>query len=227
MAEQTNALKSELEKCFGKINDLTDEVTSLRAELTATKESFDQHSALPTPSADAPGPSAPPPSFAEIVKSSVQSVLREEKVRSDVVVSNIPENSHDADDLTTICNEIGSATIPINVERIGKKNDDRPRLIKATFSAPFDARTFQLKVNEAKKAGTPSVSSMRCRPGRTKVEQEAHTKLSKAIYKLNQDAKDEDSVSFSLRHDGQVWKFAKNDQGNWKRVTDWRYTSGN
>lgn len=163
-------------------------------------------------------------SFADVVKSSVQTVLREEKVKSDVILINVNDAKQDSNDIKELCSEIGFPTQPVGVQRLGKPQTNRPRLLKVTFGSVFDARAFQAKFLEAKKEDHPKTSGVRCRPGRTKAEQENFTKLSKAVYNLNKDAKPAGNESFSLRPNGQVWKFAKDEEGRWKRVTDWTYT---
>ena len=172
------------------------------------------------------GRSNSPMNFASVVKSSVQSVFMEEKAKSDVVIINLPEKGQDAADMSHLCEVTGVITKPITAKRLGKKNENngRHRLLMATFPTPFDARTFQLKVNEAKHSKSLTIPNIRCRPGRTKKEQENRTKLSDEIYKLNQEARKDGNESYSIRQNGQVWKFQKNDEGQWRRVADWKYT---
>ena len=137
----------------------------------------------------------------------MQSVIEEEKVKSDVIVSDFRDSNRDIADVEPLCTEVGFSSKPISVQRLGKspigkstEQPVRPRLLKITFKTPFDARTFQAKVEEAKKSETLSQSTLRCRPGRTKEEQTKFTKLKSEIYKLNQSA-DTSVESFSLRQD--------------------------
>lgn len=232
-ATLTAVFQEELEKCkermLSESAKLTAEVINLREELAAVKAALtphNQHSptaAAAVPSEHSTSPS--PPSFADIVKSSVQSVLQEEKVKSDIIVANFKDSKQDVADVDALCTEVGFSSKPIDIQRLGKMQTDRPRLMKISFQTAFDARAFQTKVEEAKKSDSLTQSTIKCRPGRTKEEQAKHTKLSKTVYELNTSAKQKDSPveSFSLRQNGQIWKFQLSENGKWIRATDWQY----
>ena len=162
-----------------------------------------------------------PKTFAQVVKTSVQSVIREEKVKSDVILLNVKDAKQDSSDVKTLCHDIGFPSQPIGIQRLGKSQENRHRLLKVSFSTSFDARAFQAKFDEARKDDVAKVRGIRCRPGRTKAEQEQFSKLNKAVYKLNQEASD--SESYSLRSNMQIWRFARSDEGQWKRDADWSY----
>ena len=51
-------------------------------------------------------------------------------------------------------------------------------------------------------------------------------KNSKIAFRLNEDAKKQKlNESYSLRDDGNVWKFLKKDDGKWTREKNWRLSS--
>ena len=163
-------------------------------------------------------------SFADVAKTSVESVLQQEQSRSDVIIVNLKDDKKDAESVCSLCEEIGCPSKPIATHRLGKVRDDKPRLLKATLRNPFDARAFNAKVDEAKKNGSLSQSRIRCRPGRTKEEQAKFSSLASAAYNLNAKAKEDKlSESYSLRPNGKILKFSKNENGHWRRVADWEY----
>lgn len=207
---------------MGEIKVLRDEVSSLRTELADIKSQPGSAAPLPTTN-------TPSPSFADVVKTSVQTVMKEEKVRNDVIVSGLEESATSDDDaeVTTICDTIDFSIKPIGILRLGKKKEkkgkeERPRLLKMTFPSSFDARAFRSKFVESTKPETSPFHSLKCRPGRTKEEQEHHRKRSDAAYKMNKDAKDAgDNASYSVRESGEIWKFVQNDNQKWIRERDW------
>ena len=217
--EQTTTLIKEIESLRG-------EVVSLKKELAAVKEQSTLHqSVLQQNSSDKVIKSKW--NLADVVKSSVQSALGDEKTKNDVIISAMPENKKDQEDVEVLCNRVQAVTKPCAVTRLGKPkaNSDHPRLIKATFPSQFDARTFLARVDEKQKNGDQNISKIRARPGRTRDEQARHFILSKRVYQMNQEAKEAElNESYSLRRNGEVWKFAKTDSGQWKKVPDWFFT---
>lgn len=200
------------------IKELRNEVASLKTEIASMKSQKD---------------TGPPASYADavmtsmetIVKSSVETVLYEEKTRNDVIVIGLPENtntddSNDNDELAKLCTTIECKTKPVDVVRLGKKGkSNRPRLLKLTFPSSFDARAFRSKFSECSKSTSSPFKSLKCRPGRTKAEQMKQKKLSDLAYDLNK--KSNDTTSFSVRESGELWKFIKNSSGKWTRDSDW------
>ena len=208
--EQTKALMKE-------IDDLRKEVTSLKEKLSE-KDADASFPPLPTSNK----------TFADVVKTSVESVLQQEQVRNDVILVNLKDDKKDTESVDNLCNEIGCASKPVATQRLGKEKDNKPRLLKATFQTPFDARTFNAKIDEAKKSGSFSQPRLRCRPGRTREEQTKFSSLATTAYKLNMKAREDDAdESYSLRPNGRIWKFAKNENNQWRRVTDWEYKPDN
>ena len=217
LSSELNAYKSQTTTA---IDELTNECKLLRLENAKLTEQLTNPSHPPTMQAPYVAKDIPK-SFADVVKASVQSVIHEEKVRSDVILINVKDAKQDFDDVKTLCADIGFPSNPIATQRLGKSQENRERLLKVSFGNAFDARAFQAKFNEAKKDDNPRARGVRCRPGRTKAEQDQYSKLNKTVHNLNVDSSD--GESYSLRPNGQIWKFAKSDEGHWKRVPGWSY----
>ena len=67
------------------------------------------------------------------------------------------------------------------------------------------------------------LSSLRMRPSRTREEQSLFKRKSDEVFKLNTAAKNENKKeSFSLRENGQIWRFTQNENGRWVRDKDWQ-----
>lgn len=202
------------------IEQLTIECKELREE---NKKLTSKMSACnPSPMQAPTTSTSPPMSFADVVKSSVQSVIQEEKAKSDVILINVKDSKQDTNDVKELCSDIGFPSQPVGAQRLGKSQTNRPRLLKVSFGSAFDARAFQSKFSEAKKSDNPKIREVRCRPGRTKAEHEKFAKLSTTVYQLNQQASE--GESYSLRLNGQIWKFSKDEEGRWKRVADWSHS---
>ena len=223
LMELVKALTTEFEvyktQSSSAIQQLANECRELREE---NKKLSAQMSTCSTSLTQAPSAhTSPPKSFADVVKSSVQSVLREEKVKSDVILINAKDNKQDTRDVKELCSDIGFPSQPIGAQRLGKSQADRSRLLKVSFGSAFDARAFQAKFEEARKEENPKVRGIRCRPGRTKAEQEKFSKLATTVHQLNQ--RTIEGESYNLRQNGQIWKFAQDGEGRWKRVADWSH----
>jgi anthranilate/para-aminobenzoate synthase component I len=222
--EQTKSLTAE-------IASLRTEVETLRASLAAVQNLSNQQTTPTDPS--------PNKLFADVVKASVQSVLQNEDAKKEVVL-NLPENNRDSEDMEELCAKTEIATKPSSITRIGKVNSttdnasssatsnrpSRPRPLKATFATSFDARTFMAKFEAYKKGARngDSLKKVRCRPCRTREEQARHAEHYKEVHEMNEAAKSAGLESYSLRNNGEVWKFAKKENGKWKGVSDWTFT---
>ena len=163
--------------------------------------------------------------WADIVKASVKSALRDQSTKAEVVM-HLPENDHDSEDVAALCEKTSIAVRPSTVIRIGKLRANKPRPLKAIFPTKFDARTFISKIEALKtESGTDdAIRKIRCRPCRTPEEQKRYAALAKEVHTLNESAKNSGTESYSIRQNGEVWKFEKRGDG-WKRVTDWVFTS--
>ena len=70
--------------------------------------------------------------------------------------------------------------------------------------------------------GNADLPRLKLRSGKEKAEWEAFKKSAAMAFKLNEDARTKgEDVSYSIRDDGQIWKFARNDSDAWRRVADW------
>jgi hypothetical protein len=90
---------------------------------------------------------------AQQAKRSLKSVMNDEKTRSEVVISQIPENKRDVKDIEELCAAVQITVRPTAVSRLGNDTTKRPRPVKLTFPTPFDARTFLAKADAARKEG--------------------------------------------------------------------------
>ena len=162
--------------------------------------------------------------FAIVVKETVKSVFDDESVKKDVIIR-IPENKRDKSDVDDLCQKVESQVKPCAITRIGKPTSERTRPLKASFPTPFDARTFIAKFDACKKDNDPdnSLSGISCRPCRTRDEQARYASARAEVKKLNDDAKTSGEVSYSLRYNGDVWKFKKSGE-KWVRVKEWTYS---
>ncbi|ELU11850.1 hypothetical protein CAPTEDRAFT_188659 [Capitella teleta] len=112
--------------------------------------------------------------------------------------------------VTTLCEKVDHPYMPKNASRMGRKSTERICPMMVTFGSNLEARTFKSRCKEAmEKLG---MRHIRVRSCRTKNDGEA----AKA-------AKEEGgTVSFSLRDNGQIWRFTKDGQyGDWRRDTEW------
>ena len=162
---------------------------------------------------------------AAVVKQTVQSTMEEDKVKCDLMIYNVDDDGNDErcmKDLCTMMN-LNEQSRPIRLVRVGKKKEDRKRLIKASFSTEFDARKFKASYNEARNNETPNLPSVRVRRCRTKEEETMYKSKIKRLKELNDLAKEEgNATSFSLKDNGLIWKYVKDNQsGKWRRDVKW------
>ena len=161
-------------------------------------------------------------SFAAALQQTVTTALREERVNCDVIVSKAPELDNDTVFVNDLCTKMNFSSRPRDPVRLGKKTNDRPRLLKMTFPTAFDARSFMARYDQARRSKTEGLPSLRLRPSMTKEERAKFAKSSKLVFDLNTKAKRDDlPESYSLRDDGSVWKFFKTDDGKWRRDRNW------
>lgn len=162
--------------------------------------------------------------YAEAVRSSVRTVMQDEQCKAEMVFSAVEEKGKDQEFVTDLCNKMQLLAKPVEVSRLGRSKPpqtERPRLLKVTFQTAFDARTFRAKYEETK--GTNDIPYHRLRSGRTKEQQALFKKNGTITYQLNQESKNAGSnVSYSLRDNGDVWKFSKRGDGKWIREKEWK-----
>ena len=209
-----------LQEILQEIRAGNDERKALREEISQlkqcneemTKELEDIKSKFPS-RAETP--------VADVVRDTVKSTMQNEHMKSQLILGNVEENDEDQDFINNLCSKMNLEGKPIELKRIGHKSADRKRLIKASFQTQFDARAFKARYTQMKKEDA-DFPSIRVRQSRSKEEQFQFKKALTLAKGLNDDAKTADaSYSFSVRENGDIWKFAKNNEGNWKRVRDW------
>lgn len=161
-------------------------------------------------------------SLPDMLRQSVRSALEEEKSKCEVIISRAVESENDNTFVSSLCTAMRSSTKPTHLVRLGKKGS-HPRLLKATFPSSFDARAFIAKYDEAKKDKTGELPNIRMRSSKSGEERAAFTKSSNLAYKLNAQAREAKlNESYSVRDDGSIWKFAKEEGSEvWKRVRGW------
>lgn len=166
-------------------------------------------------------------SFPEVLRQTMSTALHEERTKCDVIISGAPEGDNDTNFIADLCQTMNFDMNPRNQQRLGTKGE-RPRLLKATFPSPFDARTFIARYDQKRRENTENLPKLKIRSSKTKAEQAAFSQGSKLAFALNKKAKDDGlPESFSLRDDGSVWKFVKSENGRWRREDDWVPPSGN
>lgn len=218
-------------KSTADIEQLTTECKQLRNENQNLTEQMSNLTTIQTPDS----PCTTSKSFADALKSSVQSVLREDVVRqtvqstlaeqksqAEVIISGVEEKGQDAVFLQELCTQMDFSQKPVSLIRVGQKPKDGHRLMKATFSTQFDARTFQSRYNQLKN-DHPDEHTLRMRPGLTAAQRKVFNQKKKLAKDLNTKATaDNASYSFSVRENGDIWKFNRSDDGKWRRDSDWR-----
>lgn len=231
--EQTKTLKEEITNLRTELasatlltdnnNALKKEIVSLRAEVADLRVSLNDAQKRTTP----PNQSADPESnktWADAVTASVKTALRDQSVKNEIVVY-VPENEHDMEDINALCQKATVAVKPSAIMRIGRPKVGRSRPLKASFPTPFDARAFMTKIDayKAEAEADDAIRKIRCRPCRTSEEQKHYTACAKQVSAMNEAAKAAGVESFSIRQNGEVWKFRK-EGDSWKRVADWKFT---
>ncbi|ELT99966.1 hypothetical protein CAPTEDRAFT_200532 [Capitella teleta] len=159
----------------------------------------------------------------------MSAALQVEEHLKEVIMSKVKEHGRDDTVVSDLCKKMDFCSRPTEVKRLGKKptNDNYRRLLKVIFSSVFDSRTFLSQFNEMKKEDE-SLGHIRLRPGRTKEEHEECKKSVAIANKLNNEAKkSENNTSYSVRDNGAVWTYEKNNDGKWSRVADWKLPSAN
>ena len=83
------------------------------------------------------------------------------------------------------------------------------------------------KAEELKQADDENLKKIRCRPCRNRDEQARYQRQHETVQSLNDTAKKNgvhNNESYSLRNNGQIWKFTKRENGKWQRVADWKFS---
>lgn len=191
------------------IKALRDEVSSLRAELAASRDRPTTCTTSDT-------------IFADVVRDTVKSTIHDEQLKSELIIGNVDDNGKDTDFMADLCEKMDCRVKPIDLKRLGNKSTNKKRLIKASFPTAFDARAFKAKYAQIKKTTDADIPSIRVRQSRSKEEQTKLRTVIKLAQHLNKTAKESNANhSFSLRDNGEIWKYAKDDEGKWSRDADW------
>lgn len=199
-------------------------VAELKAEIAELK------TAMSSPRDEALTPAAQtnaPPTFADVIRKTLESSAENEQCKHELILSKAEETGDDGKFVSELCTKLDFMPKPREFTRIGKKIPARHRLLKISFPSHFDARKFKSSFEEIKKndsADDVALPNLRIRFNRTKEEHAAFKKNSDIAFKLNQGAKTKkENCSFSVRDNGELWKFQKEDGGKWRRVKEWSH----
>lgn len=206
---------------------LEDEIKLLRSEVMQLKEQLNQsvEEVKETMSVDAAdrasfSETVVASKYSDVIKKSVQTVLQEDKLKSELILSKVDEKEHAQEFIAQLCEKINYHKKPVDIKRLGKKTEDRNRVIKLTLPTPFEARTFTARYMQEK--DREDVPNIRIRPCRSTEEQKVFTKSNSKVYAMNKKASEANrKESFSLRPNGEIWRFYENDAGSWVRDRSW------
>ena len=204
--------------------DAKEEVAVLSKEVMALRQS-QSDGTLGAAATGSTGRATSKGDFAAVVRKSVQTAIKDEKCKCEVIISKIEEKGEDDKVIEQLCETLDFKTKPLEVIRIGRKEEDdssRQRLMKVTFANQFEARTFRAKYDEERQTDRDGLPKLRMRAGRNEDDQALFRKLKAQAHKMNADAKaGGDNASFSVRDQGVIWKFKKNGDGKWVRDRAW------
>lgn len=209
------------------IKALRDEISALKAENASLRDAVNNSNSDNNRITNLSGQQHSQ-TFAAIVRDSVTSALHEQETKNEVVISKVKEDGQDQSFVSDLCRKMDFHPKPTGSTRIGRKSDARHRLLKVSFSTAFDARAFSARFDQVKRqASDDTISAIRVRLSKTKEERAIFSASCKLAFTLNKEAKDAgDNHSFSVRENGEIWKFQKASNGRWERVRDWRAPGG-
>ena len=194
--------------------EMRKEITELRAQVTQMQSKIDSMAKQESP--------IPSQTFAKVLRSTVESTIEDAETKKDLILSKVQEGN-DQQFLGDLCTKMEFTPKPVNPMRIGRKTEQRTRLLKVSFPSDFDARKFKSRFEQMKHE-KKDIPDIRVRSSKTKEERENFSKNSKITHELNKEAKDAGGdYSFSLRENGSIWKFVKGEDGRWKRDKEWSH----
>lgn len=216
LQEAINRLQQQLTAMQGQLKDLQDRMKS--APVPQAADSLPESS--PDEGASWTTVSSHRKSFSDVVRRSVETALHDERCKQDVIISGAQEND-DKKFIDDLCSIMDFSTKPTSYRRLGEKGS-RPRLLMASFPSAFDARSFIVRYDNARKEKTQGLPVLRLRTGKNNNERAVFRKSATLAFKLNNEAREAGiEESYSLREDGSIWKFKKTDDGVWKRERNW------
>ena len=217
-------LEEQSELFIKHIDSLKAEITTLKTELAAVRESQAVKASASPPTMVSIHQSEAP--LVNAVRETVKAVMNDESSKNDVIIAKATENGNDDKFVDDLCEKLEFQSKPIGSARMGRKKSEAnyERLLKLTFANSFDARAFRTRFEAKRKSKSNDelLKKLRMREGRNKEEQTLYKRLSTEAYKLNMNAKaGGELVSYSVRNTGKIWKYAKLESGKWERVTNW------
>ena len=154
-----------------------------------------------------------------VVRDTVRDNRMHDEAKAQVVIANAKDEGKDEAFITDLLRNINHNAMPKETVRIGRKTENKDRMMRVTFGSNFDARTF---LSRFENKGNDDVPSIQVRPYRSKEEQMNYNKHKKKLKDLNDAAKEAgDDCSYSLRNNGAIWKFIKVGENKWRRDDSW------
>ncbi|ELU03510.1 hypothetical protein CAPTEDRAFT_185844 [Capitella teleta] len=210
---EVKELRAEMHELKTQMLELLSKMNMLSQTRTADQGELGSHTV----------PLATPPTFADIVRSTVKNTIKEEKAQAQVVISNAKEEDSDLQFMSSLCEKISQKSMSKKVSRMGTKSADRVRPMIVTFDSIFDARTFMSRFDDSKSDDDVLTPPIKILLYRTREDQTMYKKKLEMARELNKKAKDESpNISFSLRNNGCIWKYIKDaDCNKWRRDLEW------
>lgn len=212
------------------VADLTAEITNLKTAMSSLKNEV----LIPAATTSNEQTNSPP-TFADVIRKTLESSAENEQCKHELIISKAEETGDDEKFMGDLCTKLDFMPKPREFTRIGKKISARHRLLKVSFPSHFDARKFKSSFEENNRnvsTDDAALPNLRIRFNRTKDEHATFKRNSDVAFKLNKEAETKkENFSFSVRDNGDLWKFQKEDSGKWRRVKEWSHvdapTSGN
>ena len=110
--------------------------------------------------------------YAEIVKKSVKTAIREETCKKEVIIAQAEEKGRDELLIDDPCEKLAFNSKPVDIARVGRKSNERKsetnghddathhRLLKVTFANSFEARAFRARYEEKRKSNRNDIPAL-------------------------------------------------------------------
>ena len=144
----------------------------------------------------------------------------------EVILSNLKEEGIDHDQVKKLCSEM-KFDHPKDIQRLGKRENNPSRLLKLSFNDSFTASAFRSRFEQCRVSEEDfSFCHIRVRASYPREVRVTMAKSKRTCYELNKRAKEEKlAESYSVRRDGEIWRFCKALDGGWIRDREWKQPS--
>ncbi|ELU02552.1 hypothetical protein CAPTEDRAFT_196731 [Capitella teleta] len=120
------------------------------------------------------------PSFADVIRNPVQTAIKDENCKHDVIIAKAEEEDQDEQLVHELCDKLNFQLKPVSMERVGSRS----------FCAHYD---------QEKKTYGNDIPNLCMRPRRSKEDQAMFKRLINDAHKLNTDARNnQQDMSFSV-----------------------------